>query len=66
MLGLSSTSVQCCLLRAAVATTEEAAARGPSVQDKCLVGCVWAVAAVYGCLTDQILSKEVDIPCSVR
>ena len=64
MLGVSS--VQSCLLRTAITTTEETGARGPSVQDKCLVGCVWAVAAVYGCLTDQILSKEVDIPCSVR
>ena len=59
-------SVQNCLLRTAITTAEETSARGSSVQDKCLVGCVWAVAAVYGCLTDQILSKEVDIPCSVR
>ena len=34
--------------------------------DKALVGVVWALALVYSLLTQQILSKEVDIPCSVR
>ena len=46
--------------------TEEAVVTGPSMMDKALVGVVWALALVYSLLTQQILSKEVDIPCSVR
>ena len=46
--------------------TEEAVITGPSMMDKALVGVVWMLALVYSLLTQQILSKEVDIPCSVR
>ena len=46
--------------------TEETILTGPSMMDKALVGVVWALALVYSLLTQQILSKEVDIPCSVR
>ena len=45
---------------------EETVFTGPSMMDKALVGCVWFVGLVYSLLTEQILSKEVDIPCSVR
>ena len=45
---------------------EETVFTGPSMMDKALVGCVWIVGLVYSLLTEQILSKEVDIPCSVR
>ena len=27
---------------------------------------VWAIALVYGLMSDQILSKQSDVPCSVR
>ena len=46
--------------------TEEVVITGPSMMDKALVGVVWMLALVYSLLTQQILSKEVDIPCSVR
>ena len=45
---------------------EETVYQGPNILDKCLVGFIWTVSFLYGCLTDQILSKEVDLPCSVR
>ena len=45
---------------------EEITVTGPSMMDKALVGVVWTLALVYSLLTQQILSKEVDIPCSVR
>ena len=48
------------------ALTEETILTGPSMMDKALVGVVWALALVYSLLTQQILSREVDIPCSVR
>ena len=54
---------------------------GPGVLDKSMLGLIWTVAFVYGCLSEQILSQagsviqcslltflspqEVDIPCSV-
>jgi len=44
---------------------EEKVFMGPKVLDKCMVGCVWFIAFIYACLSEQILSKEVDIPCSI-
>ena len=31
-----------------------------------MLGYVWTMAMVYGMMTDQVLSKEVNRPCSVR
>ena len=35
-------------------------------QDKAVLGYVWTMAVVYGLMSEQILSKEVNRPCSVR
>ena len=33
--------------------------------DKGILGAVWGVSFIYGVLTEQVLSKKVDVPCSV-
>ena len=40
---------------------EEKVYSGPTVLDKSMVGCIWAIAFVYACLTDQVLRDEVEI-----
>ena len=39
---------------------------GLSMADKGLLGAVWAVSTLYGVLSDQMLSRQADVPCSVR
>lgn len=39
---------------------------GLSMADRALLGAVWAVSALYGVLSDQMLSRQADVPCSVR
>ena len=39
---------------------------GLSMADRGLLGAVWAVSALYGVLSDQMLSRQADMPCSVR
>ena len=39
---------------------------GLSMADRGLLGAVWAVSALYGVLSDQMLSRQADVPCSVR
>ena len=38
---------------------------GLSMFDKGILGSIWGVSFVYGVLTEQVLSKKVDVPCSV-
>ena len=33
--------------------------------DKITLGSIWLISLLYGLMTDQLLSKEVDLPCSV-
>ena len=35
-------------------------------KDKAVLGYVWTMAVVYGMMSEQMLSKEVNRPCSVR
>ena len=35
------------------------------IVDKITLGSIWAICLLYGLMTDQLLSKEVDLPCSV-
>ena len=38
---------------------------GLSMFDKGIMGAIWGVAFIYGVLTEQVLSKKIDVPCSV-
>ena len=33
--------------------------------DKGILGFIWGVSFIYGILTEQVLSKKIDVPCSV-
>ena len=44
---------------------EEQLLEGLSMIDKCILGSVWGLSAVYGVLTEQVLSKGGSVPCSV-
>ena len=39
--------------------------KGPTIIDKCIIGIIWFIALIYSLLTEQILSKSVDLPCYV-
>ena len=39
---------------------------GLTVFDKITLGAVWAISCVYGVLSEHILGKQVDLPCSVN
>ena len=45
---------------------EEEYAEGLTSNQKCALGFIWFVSAVYSILSQQILSKERDIHCSLR
>ena len=36
-----------------------------SIADKITLGSIWLISLLYGLLTEQFLSKEIDLPCSV-
>ena len=38
---------------------------GLSMFDKGILGSIWGVSFVYGVLTEQVLGKKVDVPCSI-
>ena len=48
------------------ADTEGEGDRKLTGKDKAVLGWVWTMAVVYGMMNEQILSKEVNRPCSVR
>ena len=39
---------------------------GLTSNQKCALGFVWFVSAIYSCMSRQILSKERDIHCNIR
>ena len=38
---------------------------GLSMFDKGILGTIWGVSFIYGILTEQVLSKKIDVPCSI-
>ena len=44
---------------------EEKLYSGLTMYDKCILGTIWGVSFIYGVMTEQVLSKKVDLPCSV-
>ena len=38
---------------------------GLSMFDKIILGSIWGISFIYGVLTEHVLSKQVDVPCSV-
>jgi len=38
---------------------------GLTMFDKCILGTIWGVSFIYSVLTEQVLSKKIDVPCSV-
>jgi hypothetical protein len=44
---------------------EEKLYSGHSMFDKGILGAIWGVSFIYGVMTEQVLSKKVDLPCSV-
>ena len=48
------------------ADTEVEGDRKLTGKDKAVLGYVWTMAVVYGMMSEQMLSKEVNRPCSVR
>ena len=44
---------------------EEQLIGGLSMFDKAIMGSIWGVSFIYGILTEHVLSKKVDLPCSV-
>ena len=44
---------------------EEKLYAGLSMFDKGMLGTIWGLSFIYGVLTENVLSKKVDIPCSV-
>ena len=44
---------------------EEKLYSGLSMHDKGILGTIWGVSFIYGVMTEQVLSKKVDLPCSV-
>ena len=44
---------------------EEKLYSGLSMYDKGILGTIWGVSFIYGVMTEQVLSKKVDLPCSV-
>ena len=45
---------------------EQYASDGPSIRDKCIIGSIWFVSFIFSVLTEQILSKSSNVPCSVN
>jgi len=52
--------------RTSRADTELEGDRKLTGKDKAMLGYVWTMALVYGMMSEQMLSKEVNRPCSVR
>ena len=45
---------------------EEQLVGGLSLFDKGVLGFIWGISFIYGALTEQVISKKINIPCSVR
>ena len=48
------------------ADTETEGERKLTGSDKAVLGFLWSMATIYGMMSEQVLSKEVNRPCSVR
>ena len=53
-------------VRKAIEDDEDDIPEGLTSQQKCALGFIWFISGVYSVLSDQILTKERDVQCSLR